>query len=88
MTETLPTPESRRELFFAKAAGESVTVPTPESREELYLNAIASGGGGGGPTVVQTTGSSTTDVMSQKAVTDIIGDAEAALGAINNGTQS
>ena len=30
------------------------------------------GGGGGGPTVVQTTGQSTTDVMSQKATTDMI----------------
>lgn len=37
------------------------------------------------PVVVQTTGQSTTDVMSQKAVTDIIGDIESALHAINNG---
>lgn len=37
------------------------------------------------PTVVQTTGSSTTNVMSQKAVTDIIGDVESALYAVNNG---
>jgi hypothetical protein len=37
------------------------------------------------PTVVQTTGTSTTDVMSQKAVTDIIGNVESALNAINNG---
>lgn len=37
------------------------------------------------PVVVQTTGQSTTDVMSQKAVTDIIGDIESALNAINNG---
>lgn len=34
----------------------------------LWTNPAASGGGG--PTVVQTTGQSTTDVMSQKAVTD------------------
>lgn len=34
----------------------------------LWTNASATGGGG--PTVVQTTGQSTTDVMSQKAVTD------------------
>ena len=34
----------------------------------LWTNATATGGGG--PTVVQTTGQSTTDVMSQKAVTD------------------
>ncbi|MBO7733210.1 MAG: hypothetical protein J6S67_11670 [Methanobrevibacter sp.] len=44
------------------------------------------GAGGGGPTVVQTTGQSTTDVMSQKAVTDIIGNVEVALNTINNGT--
>ena len=37
-------------------------------------------------TVVQTTGQSTTDVMSQKAVTDIIGDVETALNTINNGS--
>lgn len=35
--------------------------------------------------VVQTTGTSTTDVMSQKAVTDIIGNIESALHVINNG---
>lgn len=39
-----------------------------------------------GPTVVQTTGQSTTDVMSQKAVTDIVGNVESALNIINNGT--
>lgn len=39
-------------------------------------------------TIVQSTGSSTTDVMSQKAVTDIVGDVASALNAINNGTQS
>lgn len=43
------------------------------------------GGGGSDINVVQTTGQSTTDVMSQKAVTDIIGNVEAALNAINNG---
>ena len=37
------------------------------------------------PVVVQTTGQSTTDVMSQKAVTDIIGNIESALHVINNG---
>lgn len=34
------------------------------------------------PSVVQTTGQSTTDVMSQKAVSDIIGDVESLLAAI------
>lgn len=46
----------------------------------------ATGGGGGGPTVVQTTGQSTTDVMSQKAVTDIIGNVETILRTLNSGT--
>ena len=35
---------------------------------------------------VQTTGQSTTDVMSQKAVTDIIGDVETILRTLNSGT--
>lgn len=39
-----------------------------------------------GINVVQTTGQSTTDVMSQKAVTDIVGNVESALNIINNGT--
>lgn len=41
--------------------------------------------GGDIPSVVQTTGTSTTDVMSQNAVTEIIGDIESALQTINNG---
>ena len=45
-------------------------------------------GGGGSVTVVQTTGQSTTSVMSQKAVTDLVGDVEAALDIINNGEVS
>ena len=40
------------------------------------------------PSVVQSTGQSTTSVMSQKAVTDIIGDLETALSTINNGGNS
>lgn len=36
-------------------------------------------------TIVQTTGQSTTSVMSQKAVTDIVGDVETILHTINNG---
>lgn len=42
-------------------------------------------GGGSDINVVQTTGQSITNVMSQKAVTDIIGNVETALNAINNG---
>lgn len=43
-------------------------------------------GGGSDINVVQTTGESTTDVMSQKTVTDIIGNVETALNTINNGS--
>lgn len=87
MADNLPEPKSREEAYLAKAAGMTVSeLPTPESRKELYLNAIAQGGGGGSINVVQTTGQSTTDVMSQKAVTDIVGDVESALHTINNGT--
>lgn len=46
---------------------------------------ISATGGGSGPTVVQTTGQSTTSVMSQKAVTDIIGDVETILQTLNSG---
>ena len=45
-------PETRKEVFLAKMAGESVTVPDPITREELYyeqiIEAISGGGGGGG----------------------------------------
>lgn len=54
--------------------------------KDTWYEKMATGGGGGDITVVQTTGQSTTDVMSQKAVTDIIGDVESALNTINNGT--
>lgn len=90
MAEDLPAPKSRKEEYLATAAGMTgIELPEPASREEIYLDKIAQGGGGGGGsdiTVVQTTGQSTTDVMSQKAVTDIIGDVESALNTINNGT--
>ena len=38
--------------------------------------------------VVQTTGDSQTNVMSQKAITVIVGDIETALSTINNGGES
>lgn len=38
------------------------------------------------PTVVQTTGTSTTSVMSQNAVTTLIGDVESILQTLNSGT--
>lgn len=43
-------------------------------------------GEAGGVDIVQTTGQSTTSVMSQKAITDIVGDVENLLNVINNGT--
>lgn len=52
-------------------------------KRELYnevnrlAQAVDSGGGGGNVNVVQTTGQSTTDVMSQKAITDLLEDANA-----------
>mgnify|MGYP007133747520 CR=1 FL=1 len=56
-------------------------------KNQWYEKTVSGGGGGGDITVVQTTGQSTTDVMSQKAVTDIIGDVENALNIINNGSE-
>lgn len=53
-----------------------------------WYEKIAAGGGGGSVTIVQTTGQSTTSVMSQKAVSDLIGNVEAALNIINNGEVS
>lgn len=44
--------------------------------------------GGGGPTVVQTTGQSTTDVMSQKAVTDAVATAGEGLTTLSYGTST
>lgn len=41
--------------------------------------------GGGSVNVVQTTGQSTKDVMSQKAVTDLVGNVEAILQTLNSG---
>lgn len=41
---TLPTPETRHEIFLAAAAGESVEKPEPITREEMFLDAISAGG--------------------------------------------
>lgn len=72
----------------ASTDGTQGLVPGPlAGDEDKFLKADGTWAtAGGGPTVVQTTGQSTTDVMSQKAVTDIIGDVESALSEINNGT--
>ena len=57
-------------------AGTAGLVPAPATTDAgKFLKADGTwdtAGGGGGPTVVQTTGTSTTDVMSQKAVTDTL----------------
>ena len=81
----LPEPASRKEQFLATIAGATgIDLPEPASREEQFLEAIAEngGGGGGGVTVVQELGQSTTAVMSQKAVTDVVGDVESAINTI------
>ena len=69
------------------SAGQAGLVPAPTTSDAgKYLKANGTWDSvNAGPTVVQTTGQSTTDVMSQKAVTDIVGDVEAALNVINNG---
>ena len=38
-------PITRKEMFMAAAAGESVTTPTPITREEMFLKQIQGGGG-------------------------------------------
>lgn len=70
-----------RDMAPKLAAGTNTTV----SYSNGTYTISATGGGGGGPTVVQTTGQSTTDVMSQKAVTDIIGNVETILQTLNSG---
>jgi len=58
-----------------QTAGASGLVPAPATTDAgkfLKADGTWDTAGGGGPTVVQTIGSSTTDVMSQKAVTDTI----------------
>lgn len=41
-------PITRKEMFMASAAGESVSTLTPVTREEYFLSKIGGGGGGGG----------------------------------------
>ena len=70
-----------RDMGPKLAQGSNVTV----SYSSGTYTISATGGGGGGVNVVQTTGQSTTDVMSQKAVTDIIGNVETILQTLNSG---
>ena len=87
-TDTKPTPETSE-----KVVDGSTFYCSDNSKlyvfcgSNWYERKPLGGGGGGDITVVQTTGQSTTDVMSQKAVTDIIGDVETALNIINNGSE-
>lgn len=62
---------------LTKAQYEAAT----KSQDEFYIVTDEPAG----PTVVQTTGQSTVEVMSQKAVTDIIGDVETILQTLNSG---
>lgn len=84
-TDEKPTPETSE-----KVANGSTFYCSDNSKLYVWYNTqwyekVIEGGGGGTINVVQTTGQSTTDVMSQKAVTDIVGNVEAALNVINNG---
>lgn len=85
-TDEKPTPETSE-----KVVNGSTFYTSDDSKLYVWCDGswyekIVSGGGGGSDiNVVQTTGTSTRDVMSQKAVTDIVGNVESALHAINNG---
>lgn len=68
-----------RDMAPKLAAGTNTTVSYSNGTYTISAT------GGGGPTVVQTTGQSTTDVMSQKAVTDIVGNVETILQTLNSG---
>lgn len=69
------------------APGSKGLVPTPQAGDDAkFLKGDGTWGTvSSGPTVVQTTGQSTTDVMSQKAVTDLIGNVETILQTLNSG---
>lgn len=61
----------------SSVAGSAGLVPAPTTADTakfLKGDGTWDTAGGGGPTVVQTTGQSTTDVMSQKATTDMVFD--------------
>jgi hypothetical protein len=67
------------------APGSKGLVPQPQAGDDTkFLK--GDGTWGVAPNVVQATGQSTSDVMSQKAVTDIIGDVETILQTLNSGT--
>ena len=77
IVQALPTTEDGKIYIYLGTAYSAVSMELKQNHPvyyykdgqiRLWTNAAATGGGG--PTVVQTTGQSTTDVMSQKAVTD------------------
>lgn len=85
-TDDKPTPQTSNKVTDGSTFYCSDTSKLYVFYKGTWYERTAAGGGGGSITVVQTTGQSTTDVMSQKAVTDIIGNVESALNTINNGT--
>lgn len=94
MSVTIPEePESREEQYLAAIAeggggGGGGTSNFNDLSNRPKYNGSAMTGDTNiplAPTVVQTTGTSTTSVMSQKAITDILGDVESQLSAINIG---
>lgn len=90
-TDEKPTPANSEKVVDGSTYYCSDTSKLYVFCKDTWYEKTATGGGGGGGgsiNVVQTTGQSTTDVMSQKAVTDLIGDVESALNAINNGTEA
>lgn len=72
-TDSKPTPAESPKVVDGSTFYESNTSKLYVFYKDTWYEKTATGGGGGDITVVQTTGQSTTDVMSQKAVTDAIG---------------
>jgi hypothetical protein len=87
-TDTKPTPETNDRVANGSTFYCSDTSKLYVWYKDQWYEKTVSGGGGSTINVVQTTGQSTTDVMSQKAVTDILGAVETALHTINNGSNS
>lgn len=83
-TQEKPTPETSEKVVDGSTFYEANTSKLFVWYNNQWYEKQAQGGST--INVVQTTGQSTEDVMSQKAVTDIIGNVETALNIINNGT--
>jgi hypothetical protein len=76
---TLPTPETRHEIFLAAAAGESVEKPEPITREEMFLNAI----GGTGDAYTKAETDALLAYKSDKATTYTKAEIDNMIGDIN-----